>query len=144
MRGEERYLAVRNFNEADDTFIFLLSTRAGGVGLNLTAADCVIFYDTDWNPAMDKQAQDRCHRIGQMREVHLFRLIARHAVEENILKQALQKRMLDELILGKGQFDTSSFFKKIDVKSIIGKGKSQFKDLGGETDEKICVIDRDD
>ncbi|KAA8518827.1 hypothetical protein F0562_016399 [Nyssa sinensis] len=69
----------------------------GGVGINLVGADTVIFYDSDWNPAMDQQAQDRCHRIGQTREVHIYRLISESTIEENILKKANQKRALDNL-----------------------------------------------
>ena len=67
VRGEERYLAIRNFNEQDETFAFLLSTKAGGQGLNLTAADTVIFVDSDFNPQNDIQAAARAHRIGQSR-----------------------------------------------------------------------------
>lgn len=67
VRAEERFLAVRNFNEDDSTFAFLLSTKAGGQGLNLTAADTVVFVDSDFNPQNDLQASARAHRIGQMR-----------------------------------------------------------------------------
>ena len=61
------------FNNDTKYFAFILSTRSGGVGINLTGADTVIFYDSDWNPTMDAQAQDRCHRIGQTRDVHIYR-----------------------------------------------------------------------
>ena len=61
------------FNNDSKYFAFILSTRSGGVGINLTGADTVIFYDSDWNPTMDAQAQDRCHRIGQTRDVHIYR-----------------------------------------------------------------------
>lgn len=64
---------MQRFNTDPKYFCFILSTRSGGVGINLTGADTVIFYDSDWNPAMDAQAQDRCHRIGQTREVHIYR-----------------------------------------------------------------------
>ena len=67
VRGEERFLAVRNFSENDQTFVFLLSTRAGGQGLNLVGADTVIFVDSDFNPQNDLQAAARAHRIGQTR-----------------------------------------------------------------------------
>lgn len=67
VRGEERFLAVRNFNEQDETFVFLLSTKAGGQGLNLVGADTVIFVDSDFNPQNDIQAAARAHRIGQTR-----------------------------------------------------------------------------
>jgi helicase SWR1 len=74
----------------------------------LTGADTVIFYDSDWNPAVDAQAQDRCHRIGQTKEVNIYRLISEDTIEENIWKKALQKRELDELAIQKGQFNLSS------------------------------------
>lgn len=63
------------FNHDQKIFVFILSTRSGGIGVNLTGADTVIFYDSDWNPTMDAQAQDRCHRIGQTRDVHIYRYI---------------------------------------------------------------------
>ena len=61
------------FNHDERIFCFILSTRSGGLGVNLTGADTVVFYDSDWNPTMDAQAQDRCHRIGQTRDVHIYR-----------------------------------------------------------------------
>lgn len=64
---------MERFNGDKRIFAFILSTRSGGVGVNLTGADTVIFYDSDWNPTMDAQAQDRCHRIGQTRDVHIYR-----------------------------------------------------------------------
>ena len=64
---------MERFNADRRIFCFILSTRSGGVGVNLTGADTVIFYDSDWNPTMDAQAQDRCHRIGQTRDVHIYR-----------------------------------------------------------------------
>lgn len=66
---------MERFNADKRYFCFILSTRSGGVGINLTGADTVIFYDSDWNPTMDAQAQDRCHRIGQTRDVHIYRLM---------------------------------------------------------------------
>ena len=69
VRGEERFLAVRNFSEDEETFVFLLSTRAGGQGLNLAGADTVIFVDSDFNPQNDLQAAARAHRIGQTRYI---------------------------------------------------------------------------
>ena len=68
---EIRQQIVDRFNTDNKIFCFISSTRSGGIGLNLTGADSIVFYDTDWNPAMDKQAQDRCHRIGQTRTVHI-------------------------------------------------------------------------
>ena len=72
MRGEERFLAVRNFSEDEQTFVFLLSTRAGGQGLNLVGADTIIFVDSDFNPQNDLQAAARAHRIGQTRLLYLY------------------------------------------------------------------------
>ncbi|KAF8992608.1 SNF2 family N-terminal domain-containing protein [Cyathus striatus] len=84
--------------------LFLLSTRAGGLGINLTAADTVIFYDQDWNPQMDAQAQDRAHRIGQTRPVLIFRLVSAHTVETKIMQRATEKRKLEALVIAKGKF----------------------------------------
>ncbi|XP_073007185.1 protein PHOTOPERIOD-INDEPENDENT EARLY FLOWERING 1 isoform X1 [Typha latifolia] len=110
---EERQTLMQRFNTNSKFFLFILSTRSGGVGINLVGADTVIFYDSDWNPAMDQQAQDRCHRIGQTREVHIYRLISESTIEENILKKANQKRALDDLVIQSGSYNTE-FFKKLD------------------------------
>lgn len=110
---EERQTLMQRFNTNPKFFLFILSTRSGGVGVNLVGADTVIFYDSDWNPAMDQQAQDRCHRIGQTREVHIYRLISDSTIEENILKKANQKRALDDLVIQSGGYNTE-FFKKLD------------------------------
>ncbi|KAJ7112773.1 SNF2 family DNA-dependent ATPase [Mycena crocata] len=84
--------------------LFLLSTRSGGLGVNLTAADTVIFYDQDWNPQMDAQAQDRAHRIGQTKPVLIFRLVSAHTIEEKIMQRAGEKRKLEALVIAKGKF----------------------------------------
>uniref|UniRef100_A0A0G4HPX4 Uncharacterized protein n=1 Tax=Chromera velia CCMP2878 TaxID=1169474 RepID=A0A0G4HPX4_9ALVE len=105
MKPDERMRVVTNFNNNDKIFMFISSTRAGGIGLNLTAADTVIFYDTDWNPAMDRQAMDRAHRIGQTRDVHVYRLICHKTVEENVFSKQLQKRQLDDVVVDKGSFN---------------------------------------
>ena len=89
VRVEARQKMVDRFNLDPKIFCFISSTRCGGIGINLTGADCVIFYDTDWNPAMDKQAQDRSHRIGQTKTVHIYRLISINTIEENIFKKSL-------------------------------------------------------
>jgi chromatin-remodeling ATPase INO80 len=75
-----------------DIFVFLLSTRAGGLGINLTAADTVIFYDHDWNPSNDSQAMDRAHRLGQTRQVTVYRLITRGTIDERIIQLARVKK----------------------------------------------------
>ncbi|KAL3311593.1 hypothetical protein Ciccas_009824 [Cichlidogyrus casuarinus] len=97
------------FNDKnEDYFIFLLSTRAGGLGLNLQAADTVIIFDSDWNPHQDLQAQDRAHRIGQQNEVRVLRLITINSVEEKILAAARFKLNVDEKVIQAGMFDQKS------------------------------------
>ncbi|XP_059506199.1 chromodomain-helicase-DNA-binding protein 1-like isoform X5 [Stegostoma tigrinum] len=103
VRGEERYLAIKNFNQ-QDIFVFLLSTRAGGVGMNLTAADTVIFVDSDFNPQNDLQAAARAHRIGQKKPVKIIRLIGRDTVEELIYRRAMSKLKLTNALIEGGQF----------------------------------------
>ena len=71
---------MERFNSDESIFCFILSTRSGGIGVNLTGADTVIFYDSDWNPTMDAQAQDRCHRIGQTKDVTIYRLVSYYIV----------------------------------------------------------------
>lgn len=107
-KPEQRQILMQRFNADQRLFAFILSTRSGGFGINLTGADTVIFYDSDWNPAVDAQAQDRCHRIGQTREVNIYRLISENTVEENVFKKALQKRELDELAIQKGHFNLNA------------------------------------
>ena len=118
---EHRQQLVERFNQDAKIFVFISSTRAGGVGINLTGADTVIFYDSDWNPAMDRQAQDRCHRIGQTREVHIYRMVSKHTVEENILKKARQKIQLENLALKEGASSlfNPEMFKKMDVRELF-------------------------
>jgi SNF2 family DNA or RNA helicase len=106
-KPEQRQLLMQRFNNDKKIFVFILSTRSGGFGINLTGADTVIFYDSDWNPAVDHQAQDRCHRIGQTKEVNIYRLVCEGTIEENIMKKAMQKRDLDHYAIQSGQFDTS-------------------------------------
>lgn len=106
---EQRQVLMDRFNNDRRIFVFILSTRSGGVGVNLTGADTVVFYDSDWNPTMDAQAQDRCHRIGQTRDVHIYRLVSEKTIEENILKKANQKRMLGNLAIEGGNFTTEYF-----------------------------------
>ncbi|XP_041024464.1 chromatin-remodeling ATPase INO80-like isoform X1 [Juglans microcarpa x Juglans regia] len=90
---------VRDFQHRSDIFVFLLSTRAGGLGINLTAADTVIFYESDWNPTLDLQAMDRAHRLGQTKDVTVYRLICKETVEEKILQRASQKNTVQQLVM---------------------------------------------
>lgn len=106
---EERAMRVAEFNRENSEYsVFLLSTRAGGLGLNLQTADTVILFDSDWNPQMDLQAQDRAHRIGTMKEVRVFRLITNGTIEENILSKASYKKNLDEMIIQAGMYNNKS------------------------------------
>lgn len=117
---EKRQKLMDRFNTDPKLFCFILSTRSGGLGINLTGADTVIFYDSDWNPAMDAQAQDRAHRIGQTREVHIYRLVCSNTVEENILTKARQKRHLDYLVMTEGNFSESSIFSTKGLLDVFG------------------------
>lgn len=92
MSGSEFY--ARN-----DIFVFILSTRAGGLGINLTAADTVVFYDHDWNPSNDAQAMDRAHRLGQTRQVTVYRLITKGTIDERIVQLARVKKDVSILSL---------------------------------------------
>mmetsp|Transcript_14910 Transcript_14910/g.22432 ORF Transcript_14910/g.22432 Transcript_14910/m.22432 type:complete len:1326 (+) Transcript_14910:95-4072(+) len=106
--AEERERRMFMFNDPDSPFfVFLLSTRAGGLGLNLATADTVILFDSDWNPMMDAQAQDRAHRIGQKNEVKVFRLVTNSMIEEKILARATDKRNLTGLVVEAGKFNRS-------------------------------------
>ena len=94
--------AITSFNAPDSQdFCFLLSTRAGGLGINLATADTVIIYDSDWNPQNDLQAMARAHRIGQKRQVSIYRLVSANTVEEEILERAKKKMVLDHLVIQK-------------------------------------------
>ncbi|WQF76140.1 Putative bromodomain, helicase, Helicase superfamily 1/2, ATP-binding domain-containing protein [Colletotrichum destructivum] len=108
-KSDERSDLLREFNAPNsDYFMFLLSTRAGGLGLNLQTADTVIIYDSDWNPHQDLQAQDRAHRIGQKNEVRILRLISSNSVEEKILERARYKLDMDGKVIQAGRFDNKS------------------------------------
>ena len=100
---------VDEFQKNPSIFCFLLSTRAGGLGVTLTAADTVIFYDNDWNPTMDAQATDRAHRIGQTKKVSIYRLITKGTVEERIVKRAKQKQNVQATVYSGGAFKGDVF-----------------------------------
>ncbi|CAL8260066.1 unnamed protein product [Arctogadus glacialis] len=130
-RVEMRQSLMERFNNDRRIFCFILSTRSGGVGVNLTGADTVVFYDSDWNPTMDAQAQDRCHRIGQTRDVHIYRLISERTVEENILKKANQKRMLGDMAIDGGNF-TTAFFKEQTIRDLFDVNEAEKKEAVAE------------
>jgi SWI/SNF-related matrix-associated actin-dependent regulator of chromatin subfamily A member 5 len=101
---EDRISAIDDYNKpGSEKFIFLLTTRAGGLGINLTSADIVILYDSDWNPQADLQAMDRAHRIGQTKQVVVYRFVTENAIEEKVLERAAQKLRLDQLVIQQGR-----------------------------------------
>ncbi|KAL4601687.1 chromodomain-helicase-DNA-binding protein 2-like [Arapaima gigas] len=100
IKGEIRKQALDHFNaEGSEDFCFLLSTRAGGLGINLASADTVVIFDSDWNPQNDLQAQARAHRIGQKKQVNIYRLVTKGTVEEDIIERAKKKMVLDHLVI---------------------------------------------
>ncbi|KAF8481151.1 SNF2 family DNA-dependent ATPase [Russula ochroleuca] len=101
---EDRRDMVMDWQTRSDIFIFILSTRAGGLGINLTAADTVVFYDHDWNPSNDAQAMDRAHRLGQTRQVTVYRLITRGTIDERIVQLARVKKDVQDIVVGNKTF----------------------------------------
>ncbi|KZT65643.1 hypothetical protein DAEQUDRAFT_768699, partial [Daedalea quercina L-15889] len=130
----ERRDEVKRFQNGgkDAPSLFLLSTRAGGLGLNLVAADTVIFYDQDWNPQMDLQAQDRAHRIGQTRPVLVFRIVSKHTVETKIMQRANDKRKLEALVIAKGEFKNPTLAPSRNRKETIAQMATELLKLEGE------------
>lgn len=123
-KAEERGERMALFNQENSPYsVFLLSTRAGGIGLNLQSADTVIIFDSDWNPQMDLQAQDRAHRIGTLKEVRVFRLVTNGTIEEEILVRATHKKSLDDLVIQAGLYNNRSTDKdrRVHLEEIIKK-----------------------
>ncbi|KAK3378937.1 SNF2 family N-terminal domain-containing protein [Lasiosphaeria ovina] len=116
---DDRRTQIEEFNTNPKIKIFLLSTRAGGQGINLASADTVVLFDSDWNPQQDLQAQDRCHRIGQTRPVIVYRLATKGTVEEELLMSADAKRRLEKLVIKKGGFKTIG--QKIDMREDLDR-----------------------
>lgn len=122
----ERQAAIDRFanRSAEDQFVFLLSTRAGGLGLNLTAADTVILYDSDWNPQNDLQAQARAHRIGQTQQVKVYRLVTRNTYESYMLDVVSRKLGLESAIMMNNDNDQGAGgdLKKEDIDKLLKHG----------------------
>ncbi len=147
----ERQESIDEFNRSEEVFVFLLSTRAGGLGINLTAADTVILFDSDWNPHVDSQAQDRCHRIGQSKDVVVYRLLTVGSIEIEMMKKQLSKKKLERLTIHGGDFRkagkrrssvTIEELRRLledDVKNIDRTDQSDYlhKDI---TDEELDVV----
>uniref|UniRef100_A0A673LET1 SWI/SNF-related matrix-associated actin-dependent regulator of chromatin subfamily A member 5-like n=1 Tax=Sinocyclocheilus rhinocerous TaxID=307959 RepID=A0A673LET1_9TELE len=141
---EAREQAIDAFNAPNSSkFIFMLSTRAGGLGINLATADVVILYDSDWNPQVDLQAMDRAHRIGQRKPVKVFRLITDNTVEERIVERAEMKLRLDSIVIQQGRLiDQQSKLGKDEMLQMIRHGATRvFASKDSElTDEDIDTI----
>lgn len=103
----QRKELVDEWQKNNDVFIFILSTRAGGVGINLTAADTVVFYDSDWNPTVDQQAMDRVHRLGQTKDVVVYRLIIKDSIEERVMEKANKKDEMQKIVIKGNVFEGS-------------------------------------
>lgn len=154
VRGDLRQAAIDRFSTGD-AFVFLLCTRAGGVGINLTAADMVVIFDSDWNPQNDLQAQARCHRIGQKNEVKIYRLVTRNSYEREMFDKAGLKLGLDKAILQRMNFkegednvnevkDNASNMKKEDaIQLLLRKGAYGILMDTDDASQKFCEEDID-
>ncbi|XP_075516542.1 putative chromatin-remodeling complex ATPase chain [Primulina tabacum] len=121
--GEDRDASIEAFNKpGSEKFVFLLSTRAGGLGINLATADVVILYDSDWNPQVDLQAQDRAHRIGQTKEVQVFRFCTEYTIEEKVIERAYKKLALDALVIQQGRLAEQKTVNKDELLQMVRFG----------------------
>uniref|UniRef100_A0A8C9YTY5 Chromodomain helicase DNA binding protein 8 n=1 Tax=Sander lucioperca TaxID=283035 RepID=A0A8C9YTY5_SANLU len=151
VRGNLRQAAIDRFSKPDsDRFVFLLCTRAGGLGINLTAADTCVIFDSDWNPQNDLQAQARCHRIGQSKAVKVYRLITRNSYEREMLDKASLKLGLDRAVLQSMSGNKESNvngqiqqFSKKEIEDLLRKGA--YAAIMDENDEgsRFCEEDID-
>lgn len=140
--ARDEYMSEFNA-EGSSKFIFLLSTRAGGLGVNLQTADVVILYDSDWNPQMDLQAQDRAHRIGQKKPVNVYRLVTEHTIEEKVVERAELKLRLDAMVIQQGRLaEKSAKVSKEEMAAMIRFGADEiFRSKDSSiTDEDIEQI----
>ena len=141
--GETREDMIDSYNApGSEKFVFLLSTRAGGLGINLTTADTVVIYDSDWNPQMDLQAMDRAHRIGQTKEVSVFRFCTDGSVEEKVIEKAYKKLALDALVIQQGRLqENQKNVNKEELLSMVRFGADKIFD--GTTNSTITDEDID-
>ncbi|KAL9976050.1 hypothetical protein ACROYT_G013284 [Oculina patagonica] len=149
VRGNLRQAAIDRFSKPDsDRFVFLLCTRAGGLGINLTAADTVIIFDSDWNPQNDIQAQARCHRIGQSRSVKVYRLITRNSYEREMFDRASMKLGLDKAVLQsmntKENASNNQSLSKREIEDLLRKGAyGAIMEEENDDSSKFCEEDID-
>ncbi|KAF8428570.1 SNF2 family N-terminal domain-containing protein [Tirmania nivea] len=137
-KADDRSSLLKEFNAPESPyFMFMLSTRAGGLGLNLQTADTVIIFDSDWNPHQDLQAQDRAHRIGQKNEVRILRLITTNSIEEKILERAQYKLDIDGKVIQAGKFDNKSTNEERDalLRSLLEAGSRGDNEGNEEMDD---------
>ncbi|CAG84839.2 DEHA2A12276p [Debaryomyces hansenii CBS767] len=119
MNQSDREEEITEFNAKNSKQqVFLLSTRAGGLGINLTASDTVIIFDNDWNPQIDLQAIDRVHRIGQTKPVKIYRFLIKNSIEEILISKSYSKRFLEKIIIQMGEFKFNKFQKVINEKNL--------------------------
>jgi len=142
---EDRHRQIDEYNEeGSEKFLFMLSTRAGGLGINLATADIVVLYDSDWNPQADLQAMDRAHRIGQKKQVKVFRFIQENSMEEKLIERAEVKLKLDKMVIQQGRLmdNKTNALAKDEMLSMIRHGANDvFKSKDEEiTDEDIDTI----
>lgn len=142
--GSQRQEAIDRFNAPGaQQFVFLLSTRAGGLGINLATADTVIIYDSDWNPHNDIQAFSRAHRIGQANKVMIYRFVTRNSVEERVTQVAKRKMMLTHLVVRPGMGGKGANFTKQEMDDILRFGTEElFKEDESKEEEAIHYDDR--
>lgn len=116
--------------------VFLISTRAGGLGLNLMTANTVVLYDSDWNPQMDLQAMDRAHRIGQTKQVKVYRLITKNTMEEKMVEKQTMKLKLDQMIIQKGRMaPKNQGYGKDDLQDMVNYGADAIFEIGSDVDD---------
>ncbi|EJD03854.1 uncharacterized protein FOMMEDRAFT_82627 [Fomitiporia mediterranea MF3/22] len=157
---EDRRDLVMDWQTKPEYFVFILSTRAGGLGINLTAADTVIFYDHDWNPSNDAQAMDRAHRLGQTRQVTVYRLITKGTIDERIVQLARVKKDVQDIVVGNKQFtdvtkpkeivslllndDELANLDKADADGSVRKADSRAGDAASQAARALMVDEEDD
>ncbi|XP_014090911.1 chromodomain-helicase-DNA-binding protein Mi-2 homolog [Bactrocera oleae] len=141
--GNLRQEAIDRFNAPGaQQFVFLLSTRAGGLGINLATADTVIIYDSDWNPHNDIQAFSRAHRIGQANKVMIYRFVTRNSVEERVTQVAKRKMMLTHLVVRPGMGGKGANFTKQELDDILRFGTEELFKEDGDKEEAIHYDDK--
>lgn len=159
---ELRSQQMEEYNaENSEKFVFILSTRSGGLGINLATADVVILYDSDWNPQPDLQAMDRAHRIGQKKQVKVFRLVTENTVDEKMIERAAMKLKLDKIVIQQGrlmsenksvnksdmlkmiQFGATKIFASKDKDDILDKDIDEILQFAeNKTSEQMAILDK--